>query len=410
MSQIAIHRGGTPPLSIATSLAAGVRLREIDMWRGLVIVLMALDHVRDYFHAGAFLFNPLDPERANAALYATRWITHLCAPSFVFLAGLSAFLQLAKGKQVPHLSRFLLTRGLWLIALDLTIISFGWAFALPFPLFMQVIWAIGWSMLALAGLVWLPRMAVLAIGLAIIAGHNLFDQVTPDHFGWLSPFWTFLHEGGALVIAGKPVGIVSYPVLPWIGVMAFGYGLGAVFLTAEPQRDGRLLALGGVMFTLFLLLRGWNLYGDPDPWRARDDLIRSIMAFLDVHKYPPSLMYVMATLGIGFMLIPLLARLRGPVSSVLLGFGGAPFFFYVLHIYVVHGLAIAANAAVGRDVSAMFNFFANMVASPERYQHLGFPLALVYVAWIIVLALLYPICRWWISVKQQRKGWWLSYL
>ncbi len=410
MSDIAIEgSGATTAPGMAPSLTAQVRLREIDLWRGVVIVLMALDHVRDYFHAGTFLFNPLDPDRTYAALYATRWITHLCAPSFVFLAGVSVYLQLAKGKKVPQLSRLLLWRGLWLVGLELTVISFAWAFAVPFPLFLQVIWAIGWSMIGLALLVWLPRPAVLAIGIAIVAGHNLLDAVTPDQFGQLSLLWTLLHEGGRVAVAGEPIGFASYPILPWVGVMALGYGLGAVFLEPAQRRDRMLLAAGGAMIALFLLLRGWNFYGDPDPWTERADLVRSAMAFLDVQKYPPSLMYVLITLGIGFALMPLLARVRGAAGNILLCFGAVPFFFYVLHLYVIHALAIAANAALGRDVSGMFNF-VKMITSPERYLHLGFPLLAVYAAWLVVLGLLYPLCRWWVGVKRTHRGWWLSYL
>jgi uncharacterized membrane protein len=412
MADITVHHGVGPAAQLAASpvLAAGTRLREIDMVRGLVIALMALDHVRDYFYAGAFTFSPLDPERTTVALYATRWITHLCAPTFVFLAGVAAFLQAAKGKQTPDLSRFLLLRGLWLVVLEMTVISFGWSFAVPYPLFLQVIWAIGCSMVALAGLVWLPRAAVLAIGIAIIAGHNLLDPLKPDQFGALAVAWKFLHEGGRVIVGNAPVGFVSYPVLPWIGVMATGYGLGALFLQPPARRDRTLLVLGAAMIALFVLLRGFNLYGNPSPWVARDDLVRSAMAFLNVAKYPPSLMYVLATLGIGLVLMPLLARLSAPADRVLQVFGTVPFFFYVVHIYVVHALAIAANAALGRDVSGLFDFVVNMIGGPGRYLHLGFPLVGVYVAWIVVLTLLYPLCRWWATVKTTRRDWWLSYL
>ena len=412
MTNITVQHGvaSVPPIAAPPALAAGIRLREIDMLRGLVIVLMALDHVRDYFHSGAFAFSPLDPDRTNAALYATRWITHLCAPTFVFLACVSAFLQAAKGKQTSDLSRFLFLRGLWLVALEFTVVSFGWSFAMPYPLFLQVIWAIGCSMVAMAGLVWLPRMAVLVVGAAVIAGHNLLDPLTPDQFGAFAVAWKFLHEGGRLFVGGMPIGFVSYPVLPWIGVMALGYGLGAVFLEPAQKRDRTLLMLSAAMIALFILLRGFNLYGNPAPWAAREDVVRSAMAFLNVAKYPPSLMYVLVTLGIGFSLIPLLARLRAPANGVLQTFGAVPFLFYVVHIYLVHALAIGANAALGRDVSGLFNFFVNMIGAPGRYLHLGFPLAGIYVAWIVVLALLYPLCRWWAKVKATRRGWRLSYL
>jgi uncharacterized membrane protein len=410
MNDMTIRHGEAPAVPSSVTLAAGVRLREIDMLRGLVIALMALDHVRDYFLTGSFLFSAVDPDRSYAALYATRWITHLCATTFVFLAGVSAYLQAAKGKPMAELSRFLLVRGLWLIAIEVTVVGLAWSLALPPPLFLQVIWAIGASMVALAGLVWLPRGAVFGIGIAIVAGHNLLDSLKPEDFGALALVWKFLHVGGRLSVGDAPIGFVSYPVLPWIGVMALGYGSGSLFLQPAEKRDRTLFVLGGAMIALFLVLRGFNLYGDPAPRMPREESVRSVMAFLNVRKYPPSLHYVLVTLGIASLLIPLLARLRGPAARVLITFGAVPFFFYVVHIYVVHALAIAANAALGRDVSGMFNFFVTVGRAPEQYLHLGFPLAGVYVAWIVVLVLLYPLCRWWGEVKRTRKDWWLSYL
>lgn len=392
----------------APTLLAGIRLREIDMLRGLVIALMALDHVRDYFLSGSFLFSAVDPDRSYAALYATRWITHLCAPTFVFLAGVAAFLQAAKGKPIADLSRFLLARGLWLVAIEITVVGLAWSFTVPPPLFLQVIWALGWSMVALAGLVRLPPAAVLAIGVAIVGGHNLLDPLQADDFGAFALAWKFLHVGGPILVGDARIGFISYPVLPWIGVMALGHGLGSIFVKPAEERDRLLILMSCAMIGLFILLRGLNLYGDPAPWAVRTEFARSVMAFLNVRKYPPSLHYVLATLGIAFALVPLLARLRGPAARVLLTFGAVPFFFYVVHIYVVHALAIAANAALGRDVSGLFDFFGS--ASRAAAQQLGFPLDGVYVAWIVVLILLYPLCGWWGEVKRTRKVWWLSYL
>ena len=405
------------------TIAVGARITEIDMLRGLVIVLMALDHVRDYFFlAGGFAVNPLNPEQTTPWLYFTRWITHLCAPTFVLLAGVSAYLQVAKGKTTPQLSGFLLTRGLWLIVLELTVLSFGWSFFLPYLVFMQVIWAIGWSMVALAALIWLPRMAVLAIGLAIVFGHNLLDPITPQHFGSLGVLWTLLHDGGPIFAGGVPVALAAYPVLPWMGVIALGYGMGGLFAQAPETRDRTLLMLGLAMLAAFFVLRWFEFYGNPSAglalgpfgagasWRDQDSIGGAIMVFFDVQKYPPSLQFLLVTLGVVFTLWPLLARLRGPLASVLNTFGAVPFFFYVLHIYVVHLLAIAANAALGRDVSGFFNYLVNGFVAPESLAHVGFTLPWIYVAWIAVLALLYPLCRWWQGVKARRRDWWLSYL
>lgn len=412
-----------PASAHRANIGAGVRISEIDMLRGLVIMLMALDHVRDYFFTGAgFSVNPLDPAQTTPWLYATRWVTHLCAPTFVFLAGVSAYLQFAKGKAAPQLSMFLLTRGLWLIVLELTVLSFGWSFGFPYPLFMQVIWAIGWSMIGLAALVWLPRLAVLAIGLAIIGGHNLLDPITPQMFGSASLLWQFLHEGGPVFVGGAPIGLIVYPMLPWFGVIALGYGMGALFLEGPAKRDRTIFWLGVTMIAAFLLLRGFDLYGDPPaatrggpfgatiPWQQQPDLPAMIMSFLDVQKYPPSLQFVLVTLGVVFVLWPLLSRLRGPAAAVLTTFGAVPFFFYVLHVYLVHGLAIAANAATGKPIEGYFGYMMNLFTAPERFEGVGFTLPWVYVAWIAVLALLYPLCRYWQGLKARRRDWWLSYL
>lgn len=398
------------------------RLREIDILRGLVIVLMALDHVRDYFHVGAFTANPLDPDTTTPWLYVTRWITHLCAPTFVLLAGVSAALQQERGKSLGALSRLLATRGVWLIVLELTVLSFGWSFGFPYPIFLQVIWAIGWSMLALAALVWAPRGVVFAIGLAIVAGHNLLDPVSPQQFGDAALVWNFLHEGGPIFVGETPIGLFAYPVLPWIGVIALGYGIGGVFSAPPERRDLGLLLAGLAMLAAFALLRWFELYGNPSveaaggpfggegSWRAQETPTAAAMVFFDVSKYPPSLQFLLATLGAVFTLWPLLARLRGASAGVLSTFGAVPFFFYVLHIYLVHALAIAANAAMGRDVSGMFNYMLNVFVAPERLQGLGFSLPWVYVAWIVALALLYPLCRWFAALKARRRDWWLSYL
>lgn len=400
-------------------VAVGARISEIDMLRGFVIVLMALDHVRDYFIlGGGFTIRALNPEQTTSWLYATRWVTHLCAPTFLLLAGVSAYLQIAKGKSTRALSLFLLTRGFWLLFLELTVLSFAWSFAFPYFVFLQVIWAIGWSMIALAALVWLPRWAVLGLSAVIIAGHNLLDPITPQNGGGL--IWTLLHEGGPIFVDGALVGLVAYPLLPWIGIIALGYTMGALFADQTARRERTLFAIGLAMLATFLALRWFGVYGDPTfatgpqafarDWREQHDLRAAIMVFLDVQKYPPSLQFVLVTLGLVLALWPILARLYGPAARVLLTFGAVPLFFYVLHIYLAHTLAIATNAMLGRDVSPFLNYLHNGFTAPERLANLGFPLAGVYLAWIVVLALLYPACRWWAQVKSKRRDWWLSYL
>ncbi|GAM98353.1 membrane protein [alpha proteobacterium U9-1i] len=407
-----------------SALTAAGRVADIDLLRGLVMVVMALDHVRDYFHDQAFTSDPLNPDTTTPVIYFTRWITHICAPVFVFLAGVSVHLQMTRGKSIGEVSRLLLTRGFWLIFLEVTVLSFGWSFGVPWVIFLQVIWAIGWAMIALAGLVWLPRNAALAIGLIIVCGHNLLDPLTQTQFGGFGQLWMFLHEGGPIMVGGAPVGLAAYPILPWIGVIATGYGVGALFAMPPAKRDRILIPLALVMLALFFVLRFFNAYGNPSPmdgaavgpfggvelWNQRETLGAQIMVFMDVQKYPPSLQFLLVTLGVSFLMLPLLARLPAMARKVLAVFGAVPFFYYVLHIYLVHALAIAANAAVGRDASGMFNYLMNVFLAPEKLQSLGFSIGWVYVAWIAVVALLYPLCRWFAGVKQRRKDWWLSYL
>jgi uncharacterized membrane protein len=408
MSSLADAVVSTPPAPRA--LALGERLQAIDVLRGLVILLMALDHVRDYFHNEAYLFDPLDLEQSYPLLYATRWITHFCAPTFVFLAGVSAFLQATKGKTGATLSRFLLTRGLWLIFLELTLVTFGWNFT-PFGMvLLQVIWAIGWSMVGLAALVFLPRGAVLGIGVAIIAGHNLLDPVPAEAFGALAPLWNFLHQPTPVMVGGIPVAFLAYPVLPWLGIMALGYGLGAVFTEAPARRDRALMLMGAGMIVLFIALRIGNFYGDPQPWSPQGDLTRDVMSFLNVTKYPPSLLYVCATLGPVFLLFPLLARLPQRIAQFFVVFGCVPLFAYVLHLYVLHALAIGATIAAGHDPSYLIDPIRKVIFMPEVYAGTGFALPIVYLFWLAVIAILYPLCVWFAGVKRTRRDWWLSYM
>jgi uncharacterized membrane protein len=269
-------------------------------------------------------------------------------------------------------------------------------------------------------LVWLPRLAVLAIGVAVIAGHNLLDPINAAELGSLQLVWTFLHDGGPIFVGQQPIGLIAYPALPWIGIIAFGYGMGAVFTEAPAKRERTIFFLGLAMLAVFLLLRGFGLYGDPTfatgpeaiarDWRDQTTLGAAIMVFLDVQKYPPSLQFTLVTLGLIFAIWPLLTRLSGPLRSVLNTFGAVPFFFYVLHIYLVHALAIAANAAVGNRIDGYFGYMINVFTAPEKLAGVGFTLPWVYLAWIIVLALLYPVCRYWQGLKARRRDWWLSYL
>jgi uncharacterized membrane protein len=376
----------------------------VDVLRGLVIALMVLDHVRDYFHVDALAFDPTNLARTTPVLFFTRWVTHLCAPAFVFLSGASVWLQRAGGKPLPALSRFLLTRGLWLIALEVTVISFGFNFAWPF-LFVQVIWAIGFGLVLLSLLVRVPRGGVLGLGAVIVAGHQLLGPVNAPDLGALAPLWTLLMEPGP---PGFAPGIAVYPAVPWFGVMCLGYGLGPVFLLPTAARDRTLLALGSLALTLFIVLRGFNGYGNPRPWATQGDALRTVLSFINVGKYPPSLLYVLVTLGVSLMLAPLLGRVRGPVGALLLALGRTPLFTYLLHVYLVHGLALLVGVAHGVPASA----FTNFLGDPSRLIAAGWGLSLpwVYAVWLAVVLALFPAARWYAGVKRRSRSPWLSYL
>jgi uncharacterized membrane protein len=379
------------------------RLDAIDLLRGLVIVLMVLDHTRDFFHVQALAFDPTDLTRSDPALFLTRWVTHLCAPTFVFLAGASVWLQRAN-KSPAALSRFLLTRGLWLIALELTVVSFGFNFAAPF-VFLQVIWAIGVGMVALALLVWAPPAAVLALGCIIVAGHQLLAPIDAPALGGAAPLWRVAMEPG---LAGFAPGLAVYPAVPWFGVLCLGYGLGSVFAKPPAARRRLTLLLGLGALALFALLRALNGYGDPRPWDGQDDGLLTALSFLNVSKYPPSLLYVLVTLGASMLLMLALERLRGPLAALLLAFGRTPLFTYLLHVYLLHGLAMATGAAMGVEPSA----FSGFLADPSRLIAAGWGVGLpvVYVIWFAVCLALYPASRWYAGVKRRRRDWWLGYL
>jgi uncharacterized membrane protein len=368
------------------------RIVSVDVLRGLVMALMALDHTRDFFGTGDF--NPRDI--TEPALFLTRWVTHLCAPTFILLAGLSAFLY-GRGKSLGELSRFLVTRGLFLILVDFTLIKFGWRF--EFDLFRVtggVIFVIGASMVALAALIWLPRLAVAAVALVMIAGHNSFDGVAPEALGQGAWVWRLLHEGGSIPLGGDANLYVLYPLIPWIGVMAAGYALGPV-MQREPETRQRLLFTLGALITLgFILLRASNLYGDPAPWAPQETWLATLLSFLNCEKYPPSLLYLMMTLSPALMLLAAFEHARGAFARVLSVFGKVPFFFYVVHIYLIHALAVATGAAMTGAVAA----------SPKISLGLGG----IYLVWLFVLALLYPLCRWFADLKTRRTEWWWSYL
>jgi len=394
--------------------ARAYRLTSLDMLRGLVIVIMALDHVRDFFHAGA-LQDPTSDPNAGGALFFTRWITHFCAPVFVFLAGTSAGLMTAR-KPPAALGAFLLKRGLWILVVEWFVIATSSSFA-PWGIAelqglvltpLQVLWSIGASMVVLAGAQFLGRTACLALGVAILAGHNLLDPIWPvppqGVFDTSQPVWVALHAQMAIVVGPFFVAFV-YPLLPWVGVMLFGFGCAGIFELAPGPRERRLLQWGAALAATFVILRASGAYGDPNPWMVQDrGPAATLVDFLSVTKNPPILLLVLMTLGPAAMLAAGWDHVPRPVRAVLVTYGRAPFAFYVAHFYLIHTLSIALGVAQGFAASQFLTF---MVFYPKGY---GLPLPLVYVVWLIVVAALYPLVRWVSAVKARRIDWWLSYL
>ncbi len=382
------------------------------------MVIMLLDHTRDFTHWAVAEFDPTNIDRTYPALFFTRWITHFCAPLFVFLAGTGSYLQLSRGRSKEELSAFLMKRGLWLIVLEFTIVRFlvTFEYDLSFLGIAQVIWVLGVSMIVLGALVRFSVTAIGAFGIGMIALHNLLDPIrvanwqgpdspVPDA---LSKLWMVLHEGGAFPVAGwpSPVLFVLYPLIPWIGVMAAGYALGQVYDWEPARRQRFLLRLGAVLTIGFVVLRAINVYGDPARWSAQPSGMYTLLSFLNVTKYPPSLLFLLMTLGPGLMALAWFERL--PVSrlvAALVIFGRVPLFFYLLQWLTAHTLGIVAHILAGKPWSQFVG--GDFGPWPEGA---GFGLGVTYVAWLAGVLLLYPICKWYAGVKQRRRYWWLSYM
>lgn len=386
------------------------RLEALDILRGLLMLLMAIDHVRD-FYSGVHI-DPTNPEQSWPALYATRWVTHLCAPGFIALAGASVYLQRQRGKTPQQMMRFLLTRGLWLIFLEITLISFGWSFSLFIGL--QVIWAIGVAMIVLAFLQWLPTAAVGSIGAAILVLHNLLDTVPVPSHGISRDLFMLLHQGGLLTYHSHPLAFELYPLLSWIGVILVGYSFGALAgSTAAPAvRHRRTFALAALFFAVFSALRLTHAYGDVFPFQHLGSFSHSAMSFFEVQKYPPSLHYVLATFSVLLVLYTLFdiavshdwaPRFRGVIET----FGRVPFFYYMLHIYLIHGSALLITMARGGDWH-YYTGVGPLVGAPTPFG--GYSLPMIYLIWATICFLLYWPCLWFSGLRARRSDWWLSYL
>jgi uncharacterized membrane protein len=379
------------------------------------MVIMALDHTRDFF--SSVRFSPEDIAHTYLALFFTRFITHFCAPVFSFLAGTGAFLSTRRGKSIQQVSGFFLKPGLWLVLLELTIVDFAWGFV-PW-VHGGVIWILGWSMVAMALIVRLPVRWVAVLGLVMIATHNLLDRIHPASFGRLYWLWILLHTPGRISVTDNFVFSVRYVLIPWVGVMAAGFAFGAVLL--RPDRRRWILTLGIFLTALFLVLRGFNLYGNgiaglpfgyprsAGPWSVKPTVSLTVISFFNTLKYPPSLHYLLMTLGPALILLGLLdgAKAERGLSRILLVFGRVPMFYYVLHLYLIHLMAIAV-ALVYHQPIIHASIIADFAQKPLGYGH---DLPFVYAMWILAVAILYFPCRWFMEFRARHRNWtWLSYL
>lgn len=394
------------------TLVKSTRIESIDILRGLAMVIMALDHVRDYFHLGSFFVNPTNLETTTPFLFFTRFITHNCAPAFVFLAGTSAFLY-GSNKSRPALSKFLLTRGLWLVFLEIAVNNLLWTFDLTYSFqIFQVIWAIGISMIVLSFLVFLPKTGLLVIGIILVAGHNLLDGIVMEGDSPGSIFWYFLHQRARLQLSPTHLVTIGYPIIPWIGLMVLGYCFGTFYRRGFDAglRKKWLLALGFGAIALFYVIRGINGYGDLVPWSVQKNSTYTILSFFNVTKYPPSLVYLLITIGPAMLFLYAIEPVKNKVTDFLLVFGRVPLFYYFLHILVIHAAALFGMMIFGGG-NWQDMIFTGSGFLQAKLIHYGYPLYVVYIIWIALIFLLYPFSKKYMVYKARNKDkWWLSYL
>jgi uncharacterized membrane protein len=380
------------------------RLESVDVVRGMIMILMALDHTRDFF--GIPGQNPTDLTTATAALFLTRWVTHICAPVFFLLTGTGAYLSLRRKSQ-SELSRFLFTRGLWLIFLEIIVLRcFAYQFNFDYRVTMLlVIWALGWAMITLSLLVRLPTKVVTAFGVVMIAGHNLLDGVK-----WASPLWSILHSPGFVVNTPDHVVFAAYPLIPWIGVTAVGYSLGQVYSWDPDRRRAFLLRLGLALTVGFLVIRGINAYGDPSHWTRQKTAVFTVLSFLNTTKYPPSLLFLLMTLGPAMIFLWAVDRGTPRFLRPALVIGKVPLFYYVLHFALIHLLAVVTCYVRYGSAHWMFESpdLGHYPFSPPPGW--GYSLPVVYIVWTFVVVAMYPLCRWFAALKQRRSDAWLSYV
>lgn len=384
------------------------RINSIDLLRGIVMIIMALDHTRDFMHSQANVDDPLNLATTTPLLYFTRWITNLCAPTFVFLSGTSAYFQSLR-KSKKELSWFLFTRGLWLIVLELVIVTFGITFDVYYSILVfQTIWSIGISMVVLSVAIRLPFAAIFILGLVIVAGHNLLNIYEAGSNGQFPVWYRLLHAPGM-----QPVGSVNllilYPFLPWAGLMMLGYCFGKYYLSDLMNRNKRTVILGASLLLFFAIVRFTNTYGDPSEWTTQRSGLYTFFSFINTQKYPPSLLFLCATIGCALIILGLIGNVRNKLADAISVYGKVPLFYYVIHFYLIHLVSMSFYLMRGHTIEEGMNESPGMplkfVAAGE-----GFGLGGVYLTWIAIVLVLYPVCKWYCDYKMNNKKWWLSYL
>jgi uncharacterized membrane protein len=384
--------------AVSTTTYPVTRVAAVDVVRGLAMILMALDHTRDFLGVNA---NPVDLATTTAPLFFTRWITHLCAPTFFLLTGTSAWLS-RHGRLASQLSWRLLTRGAWLLLLELTVFRFVLQFNFDYhTTLLNVLWALGWAMIVLSLLVYLPRPAIAAFGIILILGHNALDPIRSAN-----PLWSLLHSPNFVLKTPGHAVLAGYPLIPWVGVTALGYCLGVVYDWAPERRKRFLLLTGLALAAAFLAIRAINIYGDPFPWVAT----RPLISFFNTNKYPPSLLFLLMTLGPALLLLRAVDGGSNAVLRVLTTYGKVPLFYFLVHFALIHLIAVVVCCARFGEIHGMFespSFAQFPFTAPPGW---GLPLPLVYLFWAIVVCCLYPLCSWYARIKQTRRHPLLSYL
>ncbi|MGA7684621.1 MAG: hypothetical protein WCC32_02110 [Terriglobales bacterium] len=397
---------------MSSAATPGSRLSSVDALRGLIMIIMALDHTRDFFNNSAILFSPTDLSRTTVPLFFTRWITHYCMPVFMFTAGLGMAFFRQRNHTRGQLSRFLWTRGLWLIVLELTVMQFSYnfSFSSKYVLFLLVLWIFGICMIAMAGLVYLPVRWLAVLSVAVIVFHNCLDRIQADRFGGYAWIWNLLHEPGILSIAGRSARS-PYTLIPWVAVMASGFCFGGVFLLEPAARRRMMTRLGLALTVAFIVVRWVNLYGDPFPWSHQKSAAFTVLSFLNCTKYPASLDFLLMTMGPALILLAYFDRRTFTASNPLIVFGRVPLFYFILHFYFIHVLVVILEwIRYGTAFSlVMFGPSPSMggAQSAANFRH---GLGAVYILWIVVVVVLYPVCRWFAKLKSRHTNWWLSYL